>query len=679
MSNRSLLCILGVALVGFGFINNLYLGNNDGKVLAEQRTQIVALKSALKLAHSKAHHFQSSARTSDSTLANQRKETARERKLSGESTKLNKEHLQHIQELKETNRQLKQAKDKLDAQVEELGGCTAQAKAAESLTEQMKDLKEQKQAALRTHQAETETLQAKVKDLQAEVDDFSAIGVKEPEDCSSQETAVQALQSKVTTQEADSKGLREDAAVCESTLAKAKEDAGRRLAQEKRKCAELKDELDQAKHETAAEDATGAKPPSGGLQKMTTPYFCPDEISDNNKYRAFQRTLTPRTKMGGDERGEWLNISITPTYFCDKLKVNLRPYVKPKLKHEDLVVGLFTGDSLFYGRASANRDTWLNRLPHRYMFAATSEPRIPVHGLESYGIKPDYESNYNAQFVQLFAVKEMYERSPDRKWYFILGDDNYVHIDQTLIMLQDHDDSKDIWLTNQRMLDTIPADIDLSKWPNYAKNWAGKGAEKRKYAWASGASSWFTSTSVTKAFAAEIDRFVNETNLWEQTITNKICYCPDKISGLVLSLLGYDITMVGSKYSLAMIPHATDSMVSGKFAYMQDTLLVYHYVSPREMLSADQRVIHEKLDRMINADMVDEIIVFFRQFIDEHFDVIRRRQVEVKYLANKALCKEGDPRIHARFGDSLYNVYNDIPDIGPISDPGSPPRDPREV
>ena len=140
MSNRSLLCILGVALVGFGFINNLYLGNNDGKVLAEQRTQIVALKSALKLAHSKAHHFQSSARTSDSTLANQRKETARERKLSGESTKLNKEHLQHIQELKETNRQLKQAKDKLDAQVEELGGCTAQAKAAESLTEQMKDL-----------------------------------------------------------------------------------------------------------------------------------------------------------------------------------------------------------------------------------------------------------------------------------------------------------------------------------------------------------------------------------------------------------------------------------------------------------------------------------------------------------------------------------------------------------
>ena len=123
----------------------------------------------------------------------------------------------------------------------------------------------------------------------------------------------------------------------------------------------------------------------------------------------------------GEGQGHWKQ-AVKPTYFCDKLHYNLDPWVKPKLKPEDLVVGIFTGETLFYGRTSAVRDTWLLQFPHHYIFSAEAEERIPVIGLaEKYKAKfPDFKADHqhglNAQWAQLLGLKEMYDRSPNQKW-----------------------------------------------------------------------------------------------------------------------------------------------------------------------------------------------------------------------------------------------------------------------
>jgi hypothetical protein len=73
----------------------------------------------------------------------------------------------------------------------------------------------------------------------------------------------------------------------------------------------------------------------------------------------------------------------------------------------------------------------------------------------------------NAQHAQLLGLKEMYDRSPDQKWYVILGCDNYVNVDYVLRALEQYDHTKDVWLaqfTNDG--ETIPSSVVgvLEKW-----------------------------------------------------------------------------------------------------------------------------------------------------------------------------------------------------------------------
>ena len=155
--------------------------------------------------------------------------------------------------------------------------------------------------------------------------------------------------------------------------------------------------------------------PAGSLTMQAQPYFCTPEVSDFEKWR--ERRLEMRKKKlhdGWDSRkGTWNNITVTPHWYCDKLTNNLDPWVKPGLTPNDVVVGLFTGESLFYGRASASRDTWLLRFPHHYIFAATSDPRIPAVGLtEMSKYKGKYDKHgfvagnerMNAQHAQLLGT-----------------------------------------------------------------------------------------------------------------------------------------------------------------------------------------------------------------------------------------------------------------------------------
>ena len=47
----------------------------------------------------------------------------------------------------------------------------------------------------------------------------------------------------------------------------------------------------------------------------------------------------------------------------------------------DLVVGLYSGERLFYSRAASSKATWLTSFPNSYLYAAEPEPTIPVIGI----------------------------------------------------------------------------------------------------------------------------------------------------------------------------------------------------------------------------------------------------------------------------------------------------------
>ena len=160
----------------------------------------------------------------------------------------------------------------------------------------------------------------------------------------------------------------------------------------------------------------------------------------------------------------------------------------------------------------------------------------------------------------------MYDRSPHQKWYVILGCDNYVNADYLLRALDQYDDSKDFWLaqfTNDG--EHIPGKVLplLPKWPKYNSIHA-KLVKEQRFEWTSGGIGWFMSNSVAKAFAENIETFMDQIDPFS------ICYCPDKVcrvidhdnwwllvpavrnlcvlpaicqvTGLLLGLLGFTIT-----------------------------------------------------------------------------------------------------------------------------------------
>jgi hypothetical protein len=75
----------------------------------------------------------------------------------------------------------------------------------------------------------------------------------------------------------------------------------------------------------------------------------------------------------------------------------------------------------------------------------------------------------------------------------------------------------------------------------------------------------------------------------------EVCYCPDKITGLLLTLLGHSITTFDPKHQSSMLAYAADSGHMSELALSVPEFMLYHYITPRKLLAADQRVHHEKV------------------------------------------------------------------------------------
>ena len=130
-----------------------------------------------------------------------------------------------------------------------------------------------------------------------------------------------------------------------------------------------------------------------------------------------------------------------------------------------------------------------------------------------------------------------------------------------------------------------------------------KSVSKTVCTWVAGSESWILSNSALKAYAAYITTFLDDEEYsFKTTGQKRMCVCPDKIAGLVLSLLGFEVTTLPNPWNKRWSWTNVDAIDHfGDSAWEAKENIVYHYVSPRKMLVADQRAHHEKLDRLVNA------------------------------------------------------------------------------
>jgi len=398
------------------------------------------------------------------------------------------------------------------------------------------------------------------------------------------------------------------------------------------------------------------------MQHLQEPYFCTASVSNNTKWRKTRKELVDAglvAPRGGEHRGSY-QIPKPPQWYCDKLQNSLRPWEYPKKTSvHDLAIGIYIGEKLYYGQVIAQRDTWLSRVPASHMFGPTSNSLIPVHGLEKYSLKPDYEDPNAVQLVNLYAMKELYDIEPNKKWYFIYGCDNYVNVDYMLLLLDQFDHTQPMWLGRHRSLTPMPDWVNMEKHP--------KSVSKTEFTWVAGSDSWILSNSAMKAYAAYITTFLDDEEYnFKTTGKKKMCVCPDKIAGLVLSLLGFEVTTLSNPWNKRWSWTNVDAIDQfGDSAWEAKENIVYHYVSPRKMLVADQRAQHEKLDRLVNANAVQGVVNFARETIDHHCRALRKLQVMIKWLAQRMKHFGGKKKreLAQNWGDEdfPYNHYNDIP------------------
>jgi hypothetical protein len=387
------------------------------------------------------------------------------------------------------------------------------------------------------------------------------------------------------------------------------------------------------------------------IDRLSEGGLCTRNISDVQVWKDAMSTLW-FFPNGGHVRGElYPNASYAhfdtasgpygPQWYCDKIATSLEPWIEPsgELDVADVVVGVFSGESLFYSRASATTATWSTQFPHSYIYASQAEPTVPVVGLGArYKIRPDFETLDDVQALQIVAVRDMYLRHPTGKWFYIIGDDVYIVANTLVRMLERYDASQELWLVQYPGERAVPPEFDLSVWPDRV----AMIRERNLYAWQAGGSGWFISNPVARKWAEHAERFVRAPGIDQR------CNCPDIYSGMLLSLLGVKPTHLPGDWGVRLSGASEQDQHSAMY-YTPDPVM-WHYQHPRRILGAHQWAEHRKIDRMVNliADRASHndllgarhalslVIKSYRSFVNAQMDVLRRWQATMARLALRA-------------------------------------------
>ena len=386
------------------------------------------------------------------------------------------------------------------------------------------------------------------------------------------------------------------------------------------------------------------------VDELTEGGLCPANISDVEVWLKARDSLSylPR---GGQDRGELypngsyahfdtLAGPMGAQWFCDKIKTTLEPWIEPKgtLDVSEVIVGAFSGPNLHYTRAVATRGTWMTQFPNSYIYDITTELTLPIIGLgERYNLTLGTATYSEVQPLQMFAVRDMYLRHPQGKWFYVVGDDVYAIANTMVRMLQDYDADQLLWLVQYPGEYDVPAGFNATAWPDRLPIVD----EKQRFLWQTGSSGWFISRAVARLWSAHVERFVYDKAL------NPNCNCPDVYSGFLLTLLGIEPTLLPGNWGGSM-SGASETSHGSPLVNVAEPIM-WHYQHPRRLIAADQWFEHRKIDRIVNLIAagaksnnirqarygVKLLVRSYRAFADAKFDVMRRWQATIARLAAK--------------------------------------------
>uniref|UniRef100_A0A7S1VF79 N-acetylgalactosaminide beta-1,3-galactosyltransferase n=1 Tax=Sexangularia sp. CB-2014 TaxID=1486929 RepID=A0A7S1VF79_9EUKA len=374
-------------------------------------------------------------------------------------------------------------------------------------------------------------------------------------------------------------------------------------------------------------DSLAGLPQSTVPRRLDEAFFCPAAKANVAAWQEERVGLSWRAG-GGEHRGFLTSAAHQeaarhPQWFCNKLAVNLAPWplVTPRTRVTDVAIAIFTGDNIAYSRAVAVRDAWLHRFPNAILLAQSGDHNIPIVGMsERYPTLVSSRATA-VQAMQLLAYRELLARFPTARWFYTVGCDTYVHADHLLRLLDEYDPDVDHWVAPASWPDSkgIPAGFDTSGYPRWTL-----GREDNTFHWMSGAFGWFLSHEAATTFDNALDAFMADPAIPAG------CNCPDLLTGMLLSLLGYEPLYLRDKWERAMLAYAVDDKASRPD--IVDEYLLYHYVTPRKMVAIDQRAAHEKLDRLLNAGSTSHLVAYAREVINERAAMQRRHQADLRYI-----------------------------------------------
>jgi hypothetical protein len=375
--------------------------------------------------------------------------------------------------------------------------------------------------------------------------------------------------------------------------------------------------------------------------KRNESYFCPNETINVTEWLAVAKKQHEEDEH---RRASWM---------CNKpIAVDLRAWRDaPRTRHNQLSISVYSGDNIAFSRAMVCRDTWARNFPETTLIVSKhGEPIVPVVAMRDLYPRWFPPGMDPVENLQLFAYAEQLRRHPRARWFYTIGDDTYVEADYLLHFLDDLtpvnqsiEQATDIprWVMFCEIPQKMPTYFNISR---YEDTWLPEHRQKNQFIWCSGAVGWFLSRAAVEMFVDELETFLTLLYAKEEQLSWKNHHACDVTTGLLLTLLGIrpekpPVTDNGVDWLKVFHVEAIDSRsVHEAFASRPH----YHYVSPMRMITLDQRATHEKMDRMINAGRLDWLVEFMRDFVDDHYRMLRRKMIESRYLleAGNRLSKQ---------------------------------------
>jgi len=107
-----------------------------------------------------------------------------------------------------------------------------------------------------------------------------------------------------------------------------------------------------------------------------------------------------------------------------------------RISADDIAVGVFTSALNLRERALSVQRTWLRNFRKGYLLGGYYEDRK----LKMISLGPDVGENYqSAHKKQFFGLLELFRRFPEAKWFYLVGCDAFVFVDNLVDLLSGYD------------------------------------------------------------------------------------------------------------------------------------------------------------------------------------------------------------------------------------------------